>query len=531
MFQICCRLCLEQVHLNKMQSLYGRYEDFTIRDKIYELFHIKFSDTEKLSSICDECMKKIRMVDNIRNSFLEADRKFQLLLTENLEEESCCKVETDENHVDTQDNTCFKSTTERAGSIVPDCTDESNSGQKQSVMVQGQNSTNHNFEQPPTAQHVEMFSNEHESDALIETLETPSEDLSDSEVTVYEEEMLSELSTTYEKENRIDNYDESDNLIYTSDQSCDVIELEESKFVELMNDEAIFDKTVETDNNQTAFLEAEQGETVSSEHQCNLCNETFDDSDNLIHHQNSVHQNAESHSCKQCFQLFESNNELKMHDCIEKSHIYRCLFCSECFGTVKDLRSHTQSSHGSYTNGNVTIRKTDLYRCALCTDVFRNNKELIEHGHSTHPDGFILHRCERCDKTFGNIKILQAHLTAHEKNYECSYCGKVCPNSVSLAGHENTHTKEQPFQCTQCGRSFAQYTSMRRHMKIHYNEKAYQCEFCPKRFRQRSVMLTHKRIHTGEKPFSCVICSRTFRDHSTLAKHKKVHEKHDKREK
>ncbi|XP_021706428.1 zinc finger and SCAN domain-containing protein 23-like [Aedes aegypti] len=149
----------------------------------------------------------------------------------------------------------------------------------------------------------------------------------------------------------------------------------------------------------------------------------------------------------------------------------------------------------------------------------------VSGDNAAHATEYVLHLCDQCDRSFGNTQTLKAHMAAHERNYKCSFCGKLCPTAVSLAGHENTHTKDQPFQCSQCGRNFAQYTSMRRHMKIHFNEKAYQCDFCAKRFRQRTVMLTHRRIHTGEKPFSCGTCNKTFRDHSTLAKHKRIHEK------
>lgn len=41
MFEVCCRLCLEQVPLQNIHSLYGKHKDFLIRDKIYELFQIR----------------------------------------------------------------------------------------------------------------------------------------------------------------------------------------------------------------------------------------------------------------------------------------------------------------------------------------------------------------------------------------------------------------------------------------------------------------------------------------------------------
>ncbi|XP_058449607.1 zinc finger protein 883-like [Malaya genurostris] len=335
----------------------------------------------------------------------------------------------------------------------------------------------------------------------------------------------------------VDEFTNIQHIMYASDQSCSS---ETVKIVGMIQDnvdctEYDIDTLVEVDEEKSVSLGISDDESLDNSkklHHCNVCANMFESRIALIRHTNTAHFPEYVHHCRHCLSIFQTINELKLHECAKGPKIFECSECTERFHNVKDLRKHTQNIHKmtkEYT-GNTT-RRTNLYKCDFCPEILPNSIQLVQHGQLLHPDTFMLYPCERCEKSFGNIQSAQAHKVAHEKHYECSHCGKICPTAVSLSGHENTHTKDQPFQCVQCGRNFAQYTSMRRHMKIHFNEKAYQCDFCSKHFRQRSVMLTHRRIHTGEKPFICDTCNKTFRDHSTLAKHKRIHQKGNRREK
>lgn len=578
MFEVCCRLCLEQVPLAKIQSLYGKHKEFSIRDKIFELFQIKFSDIEKLSTVCNCCLGKIETVDGIRNFFLESNEKFRQILNvstlENDEEypEAAETASTNKdigsiehNEIECQTNEGTISSTNNFKNI------EQNEKECQELIeaaaasqatdllekvIENQDDTGVNItakpieikQEPDTKEstsfeqfeEIEIISNQQETDDSMvmvdESLDDISEHLSESSVSGYEQLLHTEPLESNEGNTDDERLDDSQRVAaYTSDQNYDIIGLDDSKMIEFMpDDDSNTSSLLEEDNDTTSSLGVpgdEQISIVTIEYHCNVCSEIFEDRIALIQHNNSAHFLEYSHHCKHCLQIFKTSHELRSHDCFQKPRIFKCSECPNRFQTIKELRDHTRISHGTSKLRREVSRKINLYKCDFCMEVLMNTQELIHHGQLIHPDEFILHPCGRCDNSFGNMQTLRAHLAAHNKNYECSHCGKVCPTAVSLAGHENSHTKDQPFQCTQCGRNFAQYTSMRRHMKIHFNEKAYQCDFCAKRFRQRSVMLTHRRIHTGEKPFSCETCSKTFRDHSTLAKHKRIHEKGQKLEK
>ncbi|XP_065092596.1 zinc finger protein 3 homolog isoform X2 [Ochlerotatus camptorhynchus] len=527
MFEVCCRLCLEQAPLQNIHSLYGKHKEFVIRDKIYELFQIQFSDTEKLSTVCNCCLGKIETVDGIRDFFLEADKKFKQFLAsiEDHDKKVCAKLVTDKHLNDDCKTSVFAKGNNSALNIVEErLTDEDSSEDQPAVKEEAsQECSNHR-----KLVEIEMVHSEHESEhdpVMVDICENYSE----SEISVLGVDLASNLAEHQSGKMEDDEFsDHQDVVIYTSDQSCEgVMTYEETRMSDIATDdeEINMKDLVEVDNDRTASIGAtgdEEFSIVTIEFQCNVCGEIFEDDISFIQHTNTFHFPEYPHHCKHCYLVFKTNDELTTHECAKKLKIMVCSECPERFQTIKDLRSHTKNIHGP---GHEPSRKTNLFKCDFCDSTMTNNLQLISHGQFVHPDEFELHQCDRCEKTFGNMQALRVHMAAHERNFECSFCSKVCPTAVALAGHENTHTKEQPFQCSQCGRNFAQYTSMRRHMKIHFNEKAYQCDFCSKRFRQRTVMLTHRRIHTGEKPFACETCSKTFRDHSTLAKHKRIHEK------
>lgn len=520
MFEVYCRLCLQQVPLQNIHSLYGKHKEFLIRDKFYDLFQIQISDTEKLSTVCNDCLEKIETVDEIRTFFLEADKKFKAFLTgspggsnqeidndANTKQPSKGEISNDTSSANLEKDDKNASVDSNDGSIEEDC---------QIIKAEFEPSS-----QEPDE--IEALEDEHHSDddpVMIDDCEN--ENLSESafDLNKLEDQQPQSMEEDEEEEYIV----HPSGVIYSSDQSSDLVTVDHQAMSDIISDGE------SSDMRELVEVSASvSGDNVFSivtlDYQCNVCNDIFENAVTFIQHTNTVHKEEYTQNCKHCYLIYKTKEELIAHDCAVKPKIFECSECSNRFQTLKDLRTHTKHVHSSSQAYGETPRKVNLFKCDYCDLTMNSNQHLLDHVQAAHATEYVLHLCDQCDRSFGNTQTLKAHMAAHERNYKCSFCGKLCPTAVSLAGHENTHTKDQPFQCSQCGRNFAQYTSMRRHMKIHFNEKAYQCDFCAKRFRQRTVMLTHRRIHTGEKPFSCGTCNKTFRDHSTLAKHKRIHEK------
>ncbi|XP_055607724.1 zinc finger protein 239-like [Uranotaenia lowii] len=530
MFDVCCRLCLEQVPLSDIHSLYGKHKEYSIREKINELFQIQFSEIEKLSTVCNQCLDRIDTVNNIRKLFLEADKKFRDLLNSNLTKIKLnCEpvtVETKKEigqivvQKETENNADFEMVVEDPPALPKNVEKIVKKEVSQMKRDCDQQTVNPSFEvtvyEPDAPVNKLIFTSaESEEEDLVDHV---SEDVN---VDEFDDDLISFQQHENNQEDgelvAIDEQDEA--ILYESEQSCDVDSLDNSaiaEFIDVVEEKSHSSNESNLNPTNTAETDEEhENFVISMKFLCNVCNQVFNTDLDLKQHNKDQHTKGYHHRCNNCRKLFKTADQLKSHACTKAT--------SKC--STSQVKPAIKPEKQPDFSAKPPPRKITQYKCDFCKTVSKSSDALIQHGQEQHPNEFVLHLCNACPRSFPNQQSFKVHLSCHEKNYECKYCGKGFPSAVAHAGHVNTHTKEQPFQCSECGRNFAQYTSMRRHMKIHFDEKAYQCDVCSKRFRQRSVMLTHRRIHTGEKPFCCDKCSKTFRDHSTLAKHKRVHVK------
>ncbi|XP_050073715.1 uncharacterized protein LOC126561544 [Anopheles maculipalpis] len=54
-----------------------------------------------------------------------------------------------------------------------------------------------------------------------------------------------------------------------------------------------------------------------------------------------------------------------------------------------------------------------------------------------------------------------------DRNYECTYCGKLFTRSNTLAYHLKVHTGERPFKCKHCAKAFREQYRLMKHLKTH----------------------------------------------------------------
>ncbi|XP_045573506.1 zinc finger and SCAN domain-containing protein 5B-like [Salmo salar] len=118
-------------------------------------------------------------------------------------------------------------------------------------------------------------------------------------------------------------------------------------------------------------------------------------------------------------------------------------------------------------------------------------------------------------------------LSAKEKRFPCSFCGKVFSFPKQVAIHQRMHTGEKPFGCHLCRVSFSDSSNLKRHQRVHTGEKPYSCPQCEKRFSHQPHLKRHLKIHTGEKPFACMQCGKRFSERGYLRIHQqKMHTAH-----
>ena len=120
------------------------------------------------------------------------------------------------------------------------------------------------------------------------------------------------------------------------------------------------------------------------------------------------------------------------------------------------------------------------YKCLVCSDSFGSISAAIKHFKTVHQ---ILkpHKCSICGSSFRKSSHLKQHINAAHfklgpeilKSHKCRDCGSNFVNSSMLKDHINAiHLKSRPFKCTQCLASFARKFNMKDHCtSVHKKSK------------------------------------------------------------
>lgn len=106
----------------------------------------------------------------------------------------------------------------------------------------------------------------------------------------------------------------------------------------------------------------------------------------------------------------------------------------------------------------------------------------------------------------------QAESESEERQYRCSYCGKVYSHASSLYRHQQSHTgksstkrpalESRPHTCPHCGLSFKGSRMLGSHLRLHGKRRIHPCNICGKEFNHSSSLSRHRLIHKKGKGLS-----------------------------
>ncbi|CAH1406356.1 unnamed protein product [Nezara viridula] len=274
---------------------------------------------------------------------------------------------------------------------------------------------------------------------------------------------------------------------------------------------------------------------------CPVCKKTFQNSENLLKHEEKHLGNIQ---CEICSKKFASLKQLSVHN---RRHLkkYVCSYCNYASHSSSNFKIHLMKHNQQY-----------LIECEDCGKGFYNLSYYREHRSVKHSNEIVVNKCKICQKAYHSKFYLNQHLKIHssdfvKKTYQCELCGKtfqswkgvkkhadsvhegkkykcdLCEKEVtclqSLKNHKKIHSGEKSFVCDICGKGFIALNNLIVHERIHSGEKPYKCDQCDKSFSQQSTLKVHKRSHTGEKPYQCYLCNKRFITHSHMKKHEKTH--------
>ena len=147
----------------------------------------------------------------------------------------------------------------------------------------------------------------------------------------------------------------------------------------------------------------------------------------LIRH----HGKKPDHQCSVCFEEFETSEDLLEH---KRSHreVHQCELCGKTFDRASALRYHTEW-HSDVPK----------YNCDLCDKKFFVYSALRKHKNSVHAETRDF-KCEICGKAFKTFHVFKNHRDIHdnERKHKCKVCGKGFNSSGSLVNHRRVHERE-----------------------------------------------------------------------------------------
>lgn len=197
-------------------------------------------------------------------------------------------------------------------------------------------------------------------------------------------------------------------------------------------------------------------------------------------------------------------------------------------GGVKCLWSLCKDTHRVRCNGLYHIKRHTTEReiaCFNCGTCFYSRIKLANHHLRQVEISQRKFECQICGRFYASKPLLNAHVEAHDKPYECTLCPMKCPSNSVLANHMlRRHLKQRNFRCNQCEYAAFSQRDIEKHMRTHDSTKILRCEEfgCNVAFRSEYAMKKHFAWHYNIPPtlYGCHLCSdKTYKNSYHLTKH------------
>eukprot|EP00092_Neocalanus_flemingeri_P004597 GFUD01004953.1.p1 GENE.GFUD01004953.1~~GFUD01004953.1.p1 ORF type:complete len:542 (-),score=106.20 GFUD01004953.1:104-1729(-) len=260
------------------------------------------------------------------------------------------------------------------------------------------------------------------------------------------------------------------------------------------NDIAAGDDYLETCDTDEGKLDETSSNVV-----CKLCNNIFEDYENLRIHVKSSHERTNS-SIK-----VDSNLDNHLPTQEDAFSLY-----------LKPKRKHSKRNLPEQANVNYqeAIKILVCGVCGISTDNFYPlMKKHYETVHFVKEEKTYYCPTQSCNKKIASTNSFHSHIhiVHREASHQCEHCTKKFKTSGSLAHHTaRWHTSDRPLVCQECGEGIASALHLEAHMRMHKSKHI--CTVCSKKFLSASHLEKHRVTHTSDRPYMCGTCGKTFRD-------------------
>ena len=194
---------------------------------------------------------------------------------------------------------------------------------------------------------------------------------------------------------------------------------------------------IDSENKNKLLKETSIESTQNKQNICNICNKPFSTLGNMRNHITTIHQNYRPFKCTfpGCNKKYSIESRYQVH---LRTHLgekpFLCLICNKSFNEKGNLKTHLRFHS-----------ELRPFKCPHCTKCYKTKGHLKDHIEIQH-DLIKKYFCKFCNKHFGRISTLKAHIRTHtgEKNFKCKLegCNKYFAEKGNMEIHYRRHLKK-----------------------------------------------------------------------------------------
>lgn len=302
--------------------------------------------------------------------------------------------------------------------------------------------------------------------------------------------------------------------------------------------------------------------------ECQKCDFTSDEIDDLLAHLSEAHNNPAPNSTtdeKEDLSQYDENNEKTVVK-------YMCGLCFTPFPSVAAVKMHMIQDHnlkektkveepqtapestatpptppGDYSEFlklslvelKAKLTKQSIYRCAIKGCVYKfetpERRDIHLKCHSSYSNVREFKCCDCEEKQKGWRQCCMHLWKVHHIDVDLLKC-PVCPfkakNIVKIFQHLQGHSGSKGYPCLSCSKVFPNYGQLRRHSLSHLDEQKESstrwysqktCHICLNVFANSKTLTKHMKRHSKIVSYRCNICGKGSTNKTTLLIHMRQH--------